>query len=116
MRFSQLATYLNQLEEISARLEITKILAELLLKLPADEIIPASYLLQGTLVPAYQSLEFQLSTKMVQRALARLVKAEMVDRLAPQPVSLFEIEDQATANNGTNDDDPGRLKLVESLF
>jgi DNA ligase-1 len=70
MLFAAFSSYLEKLERISARLEITAVLAELWQKLEPDELKPASYLLQGTLVPEYESLEFQLSTKMVIKALA----------------------------------------------
>lgn len=50
---------------------MTAQLAEVFQKLDSDEIEAASYLLEGRLLPQYQSLEFQMSVKMVVRALAR---------------------------------------------
>ncbi len=72
MTFDQLANYLEKVEQTDARLKMTQQLAKLLLKLDETEIKPTLYLLQGRLAPLYQSLEFNLSEKMVLRALARL--------------------------------------------
>lgn len=72
MTFAQFATQLIALEQTSSRLEMTRLLATLYQQLSEDELAPASYLLLGSLVAPYQSLEFQLSVKMVIRALARM--------------------------------------------
>ncbi len=70
MIFDQFAQYLADLEKLSSRLEMTELLAQLFKELTKDEIVPASYLMQGSLVANYQSLEFQLSNKMLIRSLA----------------------------------------------
>lgn len=70
MIFDQFAQYLDDLEKINSRLEMTELLAELFKKLNKEEVVPASYLMQGSLVANYQSLEFQLSNKMLIRSLA----------------------------------------------
>ncbi len=70
MLFNRLTQYLLNLEKLSSRLEMTELLAEVFKELGEEEIAPASYLLQGGLVPSYQSLEFQLSNKMLVRSLA----------------------------------------------
>jgi DNA ligase-1 len=72
MLFHTFAEYLQKLEATNSRLAITEQLAELYKQLAGEEIREASNLLQGQLVPAYESLEFQLSVKMVLRALARI--------------------------------------------
>lgn len=73
MLFSQFSDYLQKLESKSSRLEMTQILADLFVQLDAQELRPACYLMQGRLVPLYQSLEFNLSEKMILRSLARLL-------------------------------------------
>jgi DNA ligase-1 len=70
MTFNTFATYLSDLEKTASRLEMTALLAQVYQELSIDEIQPASYLLQGQLKPAFASLEFQLSTKSVLKALA----------------------------------------------
>lgn len=73
MTFKEFALQLEALETTAARLKITALLADLLKQLSSEkEIEVACYLLQGGLTPPYQSLEFQLSTKLVLRVLARL--------------------------------------------
>jgi DNA ligase 1 len=70
MLFNQFTQYLLDLEELNSRLEMTKLLAKLFKELDKDEVVPASYLMQGSLVANYESLEFQLSSKMLIRSLA----------------------------------------------
>jgi hypothetical protein len=69
-----------------SRLEMTEILARLFGELEPVEIQQASYLLLGGLTPQYLTLEFQLSTKMILRALARVSGAGAADQDA---TSLF---------------------------
>lgn len=70
MTFHNFAQFLHQLESKSSRLEMTHIVAKMYAQLDAQERKIASYLLQGSLVPQYQSLEFMVSTKMLLRALS----------------------------------------------
>ena len=72
MQFSEFSNILEQLENTDSRLDMMYQLAELYKDLETEEITVASYLMQGSLVPAYLSLEFQLSAIMVIRALAYL--------------------------------------------
>ncbi len=72
MQFATFARYLDKLEGISSRLEITAVLAQLFQELSPEETVQACYLLQGQLLPPYSSLEFQISVKTVAKALARL--------------------------------------------
>ena len=80
MQFSVFSSYLQQLESISSRLKMTEVLAELLIKLEDQEIVQACYLMQGKLVPLYESLEFGLSEKMIIRALVRVVSQQQRDQ------------------------------------
>ena len=72
MTFEQFSLYLQKLEGISSRLEITAVLAEVFQKLESVEVEEACYLLQGRLLPAYEGLEFQIAIKTVIKALARV--------------------------------------------
>ncbi|MCA9385549.1 ATP-dependent DNA ligase [Candidatus Dojkabacteria bacterium] len=69
MKFSDYCIYLDKVEHLSSRNEITEVLAEMLGKLSAQEVAAALYLFQGKLVPRFESLEFNLSTKLGLRAL-----------------------------------------------
>jgi DNA ligase-1 len=79
MYFSVFTEYLQRLEKISSRLEITAILAELFQKLENDEIEEACYLMQGQLLPPYEEAEFQIAVKTVIKALARVLPVEEVE-------------------------------------
>lgn len=61
MKFSQLAEHLDQLEQISSRIEITKILADLFEEADANEIDKIVYLILGRLAPSYESVVFNLA-------------------------------------------------------
>lgn len=78
MKFSQLAHYIEEIEETSARNTITSLLAELFKKLKPEEIDKAIYLLQGKVAPSYESIEFGFAEKMVARSAA---SALQLDRL-----------------------------------
>lgn len=86
MKFAQFAKQLDKIEAVAARLAKTELLADLFVNLAVNELPPACYLMQGRLVPQYKSLEFQLSEKMVMRALARVGAAE---RSEAASVNLF---------------------------
>lgn len=93
MKFSQFAHYLSQLESTSSRLDMTALLAELFNLLESDETSVACYLLQGQLVPSYQSLEFMMSDKLTIRAVADATSAEISTKLIDKQSSkqsLFE--------------------------
>lgn len=77
--FSQL---LKKLETTASRLEMTAQLGDLYQQLSPSEIQPATYLMQGRLVPTFESLEFSLSTKMVQKALAKLMEKHQANSQA----------------------------------
>jgi len=87
MTTREFANYLNKLENTASRLVMIEILADFFKQIELKSVKEACYLLQGGLVPSYHSLEFQLSEKMILRALARLD----TDRAAPttQPSDLF---------------------------
>ncbi len=74
MTFEEFSNYLEKLEGVSSRLEITAILSELFSKLKKEEVTEACYLLQGELLPAYEKLELQIAVKTVIKALAKVLE------------------------------------------
>lgn len=70
MLFGELAKYLEKLEAISSRLQITSILKELFDKTPAKEIDKVVYLSLGILAPNYEGVILNLAEKMMLRALS----------------------------------------------
>ncbi len=100
MKFSQFSSYLHDLEKTSSRLKMTEILAELFKKLNQQETAQACYLMQGSLVAKYESLEFNLSVKMVNRAIAKLLgKIDQTKPGTKEAKDLFNNLDEATYLN-----------------
>jgi DNA ligase 1 len=70
MQFSQLAQYLQRLEETTKRLEITSILADLIKEVDTNEIANTLYLSLGYLKAEFESERFNIAEKMMYRILA----------------------------------------------
>lgn len=68
MLFKEFADYLERLEKISSRLEITKVLAELIEKMKPEETDKGIYLTLGSLGPDFDNKEFSMAVKMVLRS------------------------------------------------
>ena len=71
MNFSELAKYLERLENTSSRLEITRILAELFHKSDAIEIDKICYLILGGLAPGYKGIVFNIAEKLMVEIIAK---------------------------------------------
>lgn len=70
MLFKEFADYLERLEKIASRLEIAKVLADLIEKLKPQEADKGIYLTLGSLGPDFQNTEFNMAVKMVLRSVA----------------------------------------------
>lgn len=70
MKFKNFAIYLERLERTSSRLEITRILAELLKESDTREIRSVVYLSLGILAPNYTSILLNLAEKMMLKVLS----------------------------------------------
>lgn len=68
MLFKEFAQYLEKLEKISSRLEITAVLADLIKKMEDEETDKGIYLTLGQLGPDFANQEFSMAVKMVLRA------------------------------------------------
>jgi DNA ligase-1 len=82
MRFRELAIYLERLEAISSRLEITRILSELFKKVEANEIDKVVYLSLGILAPNYEGVILNLAEKMMIRTLAKAYQKDTAEVLS----------------------------------
>lgn len=71
MLLTEFAGYLERLEKTSSRLEITRILAELIKKSDPSEVGSLIYLSLGTLAPAYEGVVLNLAEKMMLRVLSK---------------------------------------------
>ncbi|MFH0979387.1 MAG: ATP-dependent DNA ligase [Candidatus Roizmanbacteria bacterium] len=76
MKFSELAIYFDKISQVSSRLEITRILAELFRKLSPEEIEKVVYLLQGRVRPAYEGINFGMAEKMIIKAVVSALNIE----------------------------------------
>ncbi|MCL5970487.1 MAG: ATP-dependent DNA ligase [Patescibacteria group bacterium] len=70
MNFEKLSLYFQKLENTASRNLMVGILADLFKHTTGDEISQICYLLQGRVVPLYDSLEFGMADKMVIKAIA----------------------------------------------
>ncbi len=76
MEFKKFAEYLEKISNTSGRTDMTIIVSELFKELKGDEIKYAMYLIQGRLVPKFVNLEFNISQKLILRALGESIKDE----------------------------------------
>ncbi|MFH1827125.1 MAG: ATP-dependent DNA ligase [bacterium] len=65
MQFKVLAKYIEEIEKTSSRNKITELLSSLFKKLNKQEIKETIYLLQGRIVPLYESKEFGMAEKLI---------------------------------------------------
>ena len=70
MDYAEVASKYAELEALSGRNEITKVLADLLKSTPEDELASLAYMTQGKLRPDYEGVELGLAEKLALRALA----------------------------------------------
>jgi DNA ligase-1 len=70
LNYSQVAQKYAELQEISGRNEITRVLAELLKQTPKAELPMLVYMTQGKLRPDYEGVELGLAEKLALRAIS----------------------------------------------
>lgn len=76
MKFSDVASYLQKLEQTSSRNTMVEVLSELFEKTDVSLIDKVIYLLQGRVAPQYVALEFGMADKMMIRAIASAYDVE----------------------------------------
>lgn len=76
MTFKSLAEFFFRIENTSARLEITRILAELLKKISSEEIDKALYLIQGRIAPLYEETEFGMAEQLIIKSILMALNLE----------------------------------------
>lgn len=79
MKFSQVAQVFDKIEKISSRLEITRLLADLLKKATAEESKIICYLSLGMLNPPYIGTQFQVNEKSFAKVIAKLLNLSIAD-------------------------------------
>lgn len=76
MRFKRLSQYLEEIEKISSRLEMTSLLVDVLKELGVKEAKEAIYLMLGNLAPKYKKVDFNIAEKMGVKAVAMSLGTE----------------------------------------
>src|SRR3989344_2346242 len=103
MSFRQLAKYLAKLEKISSRIEITKILAELLKKTGRTDADKTVYLLLGILAPSYRSIVFNFAERLAQISnLKSQISKSSVSEVYNELVKIAKIEGEGSVGHKTD--------------
>lgn len=112
MEFKKLAGILETLEQTDSRNSMTEILSQLIKAAHIDEVDKLVYLVLGQLRPEFDSLQFNLAGKQVQKGLARTydVSLEKVNDLYKQKGDLGLVA-QALA-----DTRPGQTLSVSQVY
>lgn len=76
MNFSELAQFFQRIEQTPARVEMTKIIAELFTLLSPEEVEKTAYLLQGRVKPLYDKTEFSMAEKMVNKSVIQAMQLD----------------------------------------
>lgn len=71
MLFSQITAFFDEIESVSSRLEMTQIVARMLLKPPEKEIPRVVYLSQGLLGPSYNTKEIGLGENLLMESISK---------------------------------------------
>lgn len=115
MKFRELSTYLEKLEDTSSRNEITQILAELFKKSSKEEIDKVVYLLSGSLAPNYQGIDFNIAEKLMMQIIARAygVEVEKVRTSFKEKGDLGEVAESLARGKGK---DPEVLEVYKKMY
>ena len=76
MKFHELAAYFEQIEQISGRIAITELLAEIFKSVGPGEARRVAYLIQGRVAPRFVEVEFGVGNKLLQAAIASAFDVE----------------------------------------
>ncbi|BCS90547.1 MAG: putative DNA ligase [Candidatus Micrarchaeota archaeon] len=115
MLFDELADYYSKLEEISSRIAMVDILADMLSKLNEDEIDKAIYITQGVLLPPYQGIEIGIADKMAEDSisLATGYKREDIEKLYKQLGDLGSVVEHILNERNTAKIDERKLSILD---
>jgi DNA ligase 1 len=103
MTFKDFCIILNHLETISSRNEMNNILVELFKKSSLEEIKYIMYMLQGRVAPKFMPLEFNFSTKTIEKIIRTLINnEELIDSLIIELGDLGNVIEKTWNNEGDN--------------
>lgn len=112
MKIADLAPKISELEGTSSRTALMTQLSELFKQLQPDEIAPLLYMLMGRIAPVYEALEFNFSTKMIQRTLQQILGEEAVVAKLMGELGDEGLVAEAVLNK-KNQDGNGAIGIVE---
>ena len=104
MKFRDLAAVFERLDQVTARNEMTGILADLYAAVDGDEISQITYLLQGRLAPRFIDLEFGVGKELLLDALAQAFNRQRaeVDEVFRRTGDLGSAAECLTKHRGTD--------------
>ena len=79
MKFSDLTNYLEKIEGISSRNEMTQVIVDAFAKMEGDDISIFAYMLQGRVAPLFVPVEFNFSEKSLINFLSEMKKEKLDD-------------------------------------
>jgi DNA ligase-1 len=118
MKFKELATYFDAIENVSSRNEITKILSELFTKVSVTEIQQVCYLIQGKIAPGYKNIDFGIAEKMLVKAALvslKIGKDDFVSLLSKVGDLGTTVEELKKKQGRENEDDISIKEVFEKL-
>ena len=71
MKFSELASHFDKLENTSSRIELTQILSLLFKNVSVSEVDKVCYLLQGRVVPFFEPIEIGMADKLIDLSISK---------------------------------------------
>ena len=78
MKFLKFVGYLEKIQNLRSRNEITLIVAQMYKRLEKKEYDKATYMLQGRVAPAYLPIEFNFSTRLIIKALPSIFNVSAI--------------------------------------
>ncbi|MBT4594952.1 ATP-dependent DNA ligase [bacterium] len=120
MKFSEFAMVLEEVEQTSSRLEMTRLLAGIFEEMSADEIKIASYVLGGDLNPPYVGTIFGIAEKGMKQLLETELEIDVADfnaavkNLGDLGLVFEAYKDETQRVNYTLEDVYDKLKEIEA--
>jgi DNA ligase 1 len=115
MDFSVLSDAFDKMTQTSSRIELTKILVEVLKKTPVDLVSRVSYLTQGKLYPDFAGIEIGMAEKTATRAIEKAygVDAKKIQELMRKSGDLGDVATEISLSREQQSFSTGKLTVEE---
>lgn len=116
MRFIEFAQLLSQVEEEPSRNRVMELLAEFFKKLKDEEVQPVLSMIIGRVVPSYIPVEFNFSTKLIQKSLLSKgsFSADVVQRLLAEKGDIGSVAETLSSKLEVHDYPYTTIKKVHA--